>query len=119
LTAGHTSVPSAASDDEPFHRPCVLGLQHIAPGLRALVPAFRPHGWAGRCSPGAVRLYRKGLLNDDDSYRASNEIPGIRGRIGATPEQTSEIVYCSRLGYRVMLMWIVMTHLLGYENVRI
>jgi hypothetical protein len=89
-------------------RVCVLSYPHFD----------HTAGRAG-CSPGAVRLYRKGLLNDDDSYRASNEIPGIRGRIGATPEQTSEIVYCSRLGYRVMLMWIVMTHLLGYENVRI
>jgi thiosulfate/3-mercaptopyruvate sulfurtransferase len=69
--------------------------------------------------PGAVHVYYKSLLNDDDSFRAPNEIRGILARVGATPETTSEIVCYCRLSHRASLVWVAMKHLLGYENVKI
>ncbi len=73
---------------------------------------------AGRI-PGAVHLYYKCLLNDDDTYKSPAELRAILERVGATPEKAAEIVCYCRLSHRASLAWVAMKHLLGYENVRI
>jgi thiosulfate/3-mercaptopyruvate sulfurtransferase len=73
---------------------------------------------AGRI-PGAVHLYYKNLLNDDDSYKSPTELRAIFDRIGATPEKAGEIVCYCRLSHRATLTWVAMKHILGYENVKI
>jgi thiosulfate/3-mercaptopyruvate sulfurtransferase len=73
---------------------------------------------AGRI-PGAVHLYYKNLLNDDNSYKSPTELRAIFDRIGATPEKVGEIVCYCRLSHRATLTWVAMKHILGYENVKI
>jgi len=71
---------------------------------------------AGRI-PGAVHVYYKSLLNDDDSYRTPTEIQNILRKVGATPERATQIVCYCRLSHRATLVWVAMKYLLGYENV--
>jgi thiosulfate/3-mercaptopyruvate sulfurtransferase len=73
---------------------------------------------AGRI-PGAVHLYYKNLLNDDDSYKNPAELRAIFDRVGATAEKVGQIVCYCRLSHRATLAWVAMKHILGYENVKI
>jgi thiosulfate/3-mercaptopyruvate sulfurtransferase len=73
---------------------------------------------AGRI-PGAVHLYYKNFLTDDDSYKPPAEIRMHLERVGATPEQAGEIVCYCRLSHRATLAWVAMKYLLGYRNVKI
>jgi thiosulfate/3-mercaptopyruvate sulfurtransferase len=73
---------------------------------------------AGRI-PGAVHLYYKRLLADDDSYRPAGEIRAVLEEVGATPEPARQIVCYCRLSHRATLAWFGMRYLLGYTNVRI
>ncbi len=73
---------------------------------------------AGRI-PGAVHLYYKNFLTDDDSYKSPTEIRALLDRVGATPEQVAEIVCYCRLSHRATLAWVAMKYLLGYRNVKI
>lgn len=73
---------------------------------------------AGRI-PGAVHLYYRNLLNDDDSYKRPHELRAVFERIGATPQGVAEIVCYCRLSHRASLVWVAMKHILGYENVKI
>jgi len=69
--------------------------------------------------PGAVHLYFKNFLTDDDSYKTPAEIRPLLERVGATPEQAAEIVCYCRLSHRASLAWVAMKYLLGYPNVKI
>ena len=73
---------------------------------------------AGRI-PGALHLYYRDVLNDDDSFKSRDELEAVFSGIGLAPGQIGEIaVYC-RLSHRASLVWLAMRHILGFDNVRI
>jgi thiosulfate/3-mercaptopyruvate sulfurtransferase len=73
---------------------------------------------AGRI-PGAVHLYYKNLLNDDDSYRSPDELERIFGRVGISKQKPDEVVVYCRLSHRASLTWVALAKLLGRANVKI
>ncbi len=73
---------------------------------------------AGRI-PGAVHLYYKKLLTDDDSFKSPDELRALFAGVGATPEKAAEIVCYCRLSHRATFAWVAMKYLLGYPNVKI
>jgi thiosulfate/3-mercaptopyruvate sulfurtransferase len=88
-------------------------------GERVMPPPFFDHGAerTGRI-PGAVHLYFRELLNEDDTFKSPGELQSLlRGR-GALPDRGEIVAYC-RLSHRATLVWFAMYHLLGYRNVRI
>jgi thiosulfate/3-mercaptopyruvate sulfurtransferase len=73
---------------------------------------------AGRI-PGAVHLFFRELLNEDDTFKSAEELRPILEGAGVTSEDGREtVVYC-RLSHRATLAWFTMTQLLGLERVRI
>jgi thiosulfate/3-mercaptopyruvate sulfurtransferase len=88
-------------------------------GERVMPLPFFDHGAqrAGRI-PGAVHLYFRELLNEDDTFKSSEELLGLLRARGASPDGGEIITYC-RLSHRATLVWFAMRHLLGYRNVRI
>jgi len=73
---------------------------------------------AGRI-PGAVHLYFKNLLNDDDSYKRPEELEEVFKRAGITRTSPDEVVVYCRLSHRASLTWVALTRLLGRGNVKI
>lgn len=88
-------------------------------GERVMPPPFFDHGAerTGRI-PGAVHLYFRELLNDDDTFKHPDELRRVLGARGAAPDLGDIVAYC-RLSHRATLLWFAMRHLLGYRNVRI
>jgi len=73
---------------------------------------------AGRI-PGAMHLYYKSLLGDDDSYRSPEELERIFKRVGISKGSPDEVVVYCRLSHRASLTWLALAKLLGFKNVRI
>ena len=73
---------------------------------------------AGRI-PGAVHLYYKSLLNEDDSVKSRDELRGVLAAAGIAPDAFAEIVCYCRLSHRATLAWIAMTHVLGIRGVKV
>ena len=73
----------------------------------------------GGHSPGARHVFFKELLNDDDSYKTREELQAVFDAAGATRDSGKEIVCYCRLSHRASLAWFALTHILGYENVKI
>jgi thiosulfate/3-mercaptopyruvate sulfurtransferase len=69
--------------------------------------------------PGAVHLYYKSLLNDDDSFKSPEELERVFKRAGISRESPQEVVVYCRLSHRASLTWVALTQLLGLKNVRI
>ena len=69
--------------------------------------------------PGAVHLFFKNFLNNDDTFKSPEELRPLFERVGATPEQADEIVTYCRLSHRATLSWVAMKFLLGFDNVKI
>ena len=69
--------------------------------------------------PGAVHLFFKELLNDNDTYKNEGELRTAFEGVGATPDNAEEIVVYCRLSHRATFAWVAMTHILGFENVKI
>ena len=69
--------------------------------------------------PGAVHLYFKELLTEDDSFKSPGELRHLLNEVGADPEQFDDVVCYCRLSHRASIAWIAMTHILGYANVKI
>ena len=88
-------------------------------GERVMPLPFPDHGAerTGRI-PGAVHLYYRELLNEDDTFRSLEELRSVLRARGAFPERGEIVVYC-RLSHRAALVWFSMRYLLGYENVRV
>jgi thiosulfate/3-mercaptopyruvate sulfurtransferase len=88
-------------------------------GERVMPPPSFDHGAerTGRI-PGAVHLYFRELLNDDDTFKSPEALRGLLQSRGASPERGDIICYC-RLSHRATLVWFAMRHLLGYRNVRV
>ena len=69
--------------------------------------------------PGAVHLYFKELLNDDDSFKSAADLRRVLAAAGVAPEKFADVVCYCRLSHRATIAWIAMTHILGYTNVKI
>mgnify|MGYP001174250505 CR=1 FL=1 len=69
--------------------------------------------------PGAVHLYYRELLNEDDSYKSPDELRRIFGKVGIAPAKFNDIVCYCRLSHRATFAWFAMTHILGLDNVKI
>lgn len=67
--------------------------------------------------PGAVHLYFKNLINDDNTFKSAVELKAVLEKVGATPDK--EIVAYCRLSHRATLAWTAMKFILGYENAKI
>ena len=89
-------------------------------GDRVMPPPHFDHGAErkGRI-PGAVHLYYRRLMNEDDTFKSVEELRAIFAEVGIAPGMKEEVaVYC-RLSHRATLAWIAMRSLLGLTNVRI
>lgn len=67
--------------------------------------------------PGARSIPWKTAANDDGTFKSASELRKIYEQdLGINPEDET-IVYC-RIGERSSHTWFVLTHLLGFKNVR-
>jgi thiosulfate/3-mercaptopyruvate sulfurtransferase len=82
-------------------------------------PAFDHGAERGGRIPGAVHLFFKDLLNDDDTYKSADKLKAAFEGVGATPDNAEEIVVYCRLSHRATFTWVAMTRILGFENVKI
>jgi thiosulfate/3-mercaptopyruvate sulfurtransferase len=89
-------------------------------GERVMEPPEFDHGAErGGHIPGAVHLYYRNLLDEDDSLKGAEDLRAAFASVGATPSHADEIVVYCRLSHRASLAWVAMTDVLGFENVRI
>ncbi len=88
-------------------------------GERVMPPPDFDHGAErkGRI-PGAVHLYFRELLNEDDTFRTADELRAALAARGASADRGEIVAYC-RLSHRATLVWFAMRHLLGYRSVRV
>jgi thiosulfate/3-mercaptopyruvate sulfurtransferase len=69
--------------------------------------------------PGAVHLYYKDLLNEDESFRSPDALRQSLDAAGAAPDKVKEIVCYCRLSHRATLAWVAMTRILDYQCVKV
>ncbi len=69
--------------------------------------------------PGAVHLFYKDLVNEDNTFLPPNRLREIFSGVGAMDHSPEEIVSYCRLSHRATLTWFAMEHILGMNNVRI
>ena len=89
-------------------------------GERVMPPPHFDHGAerTGRI-PGAVHLYYRELLNEDDTFKSGEELRAIFSGVGISPEIREEVVTYCRLSHRATIAWIAAHHILGLPNIRI
>jgi len=66
--------------------------------------------------PGAKNIGWGQAVNEDGTFKTADELTQIYGGQGVTPDK-EVIAYC-RIGERSAHTWFVLTHLLGYQNVK-
>lgn len=69
--------------------------------------------------PGAVHLYYKDLLNEDESFLPAEEIRRKLAAVGAVPDKVNEVVCYCRLSHRATLAWVAMTRILDFPQVKV
>ncbi len=69
--------------------------------------------------PGAVHLYFRELLNEDDTIKPPGELRRVFAAAGIAPEEFEEVVCYCRLSHRATLAWVAMTHVLGCAGVKV
>lgn len=69
--------------------------------------------------PGARHLYFRDLLNDDDTFKRSEELRGVLAAAGIAPERFDDIVCYCRLSHRATIAWVALAYLLGLANVKV
>lgn len=69
--------------------------------------------------PGAKHLYYTELLNEDDSYKSADQIRHILSTVDPNLGVNSDIVCYCRLSHRATLVWVALTQILGYTDVKI
>jgi thiosulfate/3-mercaptopyruvate sulfurtransferase len=127
-----TEYPVVERDDTRIRAYRDHVLAHIAAG-RPLVDVRSPGEYSGELLampdypqegamrgghiPGAVSKPWKQAANDDGTFRSAEELVAIyRGELGLQP--TDDVVAYCRIGERSSHTWFVLTHLLGYQQVR-
>ena len=66
--------------------------------------------------PGSKNIVWSQAVNEDGTFKSREELEQLYGGQGVTPDK-DVIAYC-RIGERSAHTWFVLTHLLGYKNVR-
>ena len=69
--------------------------------------------------PGAIHLYFKELLNEDNSFKSPDQLRGVFAAAGVTPEKFDDVVCYCRLSHRATIAWIALNHILGHGNIKI
>lgn len=69
--------------------------------------------------PGAVHLYFKELLNDDDSFKSPDELRRVLASAGVAPDKFNDVVCYCRLSHRATMAWVALSQILGHGNVKI
>jgi len=69
--------------------------------------------------PGAVHLYFKELLNDDDTFKPPEQLRSVLAAASVLPEKFDDVVCYCRLSHRATMAWIAMTEILGHTNIKI
>ena len=69
--------------------------------------------------PGAVHLYFKELLNEDDSFKSPDQLRGVLAAAGIAPEKYDDVVCYCRLSHRATIGWIALSQILGHTNAKI
>lgn len=69
--------------------------------------------------PGAVHLFFKELLNEDDSFKSPDQLRQVIAAAGIAPEKYDDVVCYCRLSHRATMGWVAMSQLLGHDNIKI
>ena len=127
-----TDYPAVVRDDRPIRAYRKAVLAHLdAKGK--LIDVRSPQEYSGELLhmpdypqegalrgghiPGAANVPWKRAANDDGTFRSLDELRDIyQNEVGLQPED-DVIAYC-RIGERSSHTWFVLSHLLGFENVR-
>jgi thiosulfate/3-mercaptopyruvate sulfurtransferase len=131
--ASHAKTSSKVKDGNDKIRAMrdqVLG--HIGKAGAALVDVRSPKEYSGELLapenlpqegsqrgghiPGAKNIVWAQACNEDGTFKTADELMELYGGQGVTPDK-DVIAYC-RIGERSAHTWFVLTHLLGYKNVR-
>lgn len=87
-------------------------------GERLHMPDYPNEGAVrGGHIPGAKNVPWKKAANDDGSFKTADELRALYEGEQGLSDQDDIIAYC-RIGERSSHTWFVLTHLLGYPNVR-
>lgn len=89
-------------------------------GERVSPPGGFDHGAErlGRV-PGAIHLFYRDLLNEDDTFISKEQLKEKFSNKGLISNSVDEVVTYCRLSHRATLAWFAMTQLVGLENVKI
>jgi len=127
-----TRYPVIERDDAPLRAYRDQVLAHLAAG-RPLVDVRSPGEYSGELLhmpdypqegamrgghiPGAVNKPWKQAANDDGTFKTAEALVATyRGELGLQP--TDDVIAYCRIGERSSHTWFVLTHLLGYPQVR-
>jgi len=69
--------------------------------------------------PGAVHLYFRDLLNDDDSFKSREQLEPVLAARGIAPAKFDEVVCYCRLSHRATIGWLALSEILAHKNVKI
>jgi thiosulfate/3-mercaptopyruvate sulfurtransferase len=69
--------------------------------------------------PGAVHVYFRDLLNDDDTFKAPEQLQARLAQAGIRPDAAEEIVTYCRLSHRATLVWFALSYALGAHQVKV
>ena len=69
--------------------------------------------------PGAVHIYFKELLNEDDSFKSPEQLRAVLAKAGVKPEKFDDIVCYCRLSHRATIAWLALGSILGLGNVKL
>ncbi len=69
--------------------------------------------------PGAMHLFFRELLNEDDTFIYPAQLRSALNQADVSPDSETEVVTYCRLSHRATLAWFAMRHLLGMKNVRV
>jgi thiosulfate/3-mercaptopyruvate sulfurtransferase len=69
--------------------------------------------------PGAMHLYFRELLNEDDSFKSPDELRQVLAAAGVKPEKFDDVVCYCRLSHRATIAWMAMSQILGHKNIKI
>jgi Rhodanese-related sulfurtransferase len=84
-----------------------------------LAPPEYPNEGAQRGGhiPKAINIPWSVAVNEDGTFKSYEELKSIYESKGVTPDK--EIITYCRIGERAAVTWFVLTHLLGYKNVKL
>jgi thiosulfate/3-mercaptopyruvate sulfurtransferase len=89
-------------------------------GERVSPPPGFDHGAerAGRI-PGAVHLFFRELLHEDDTFLPPDQLRSRFAQVGIDTDTAEDVIVYCRLSHRATLVWFALRHLLGCRNVRV